>query len=141
MAKPDVSVKCKRCGATALSNTLVLDPDYKMVVCQQCVKEKQLKEKVHKELDAEKKKKLEAQNGIEVEDKQPAGWDKEDEYLERAYKQKQKQQPQVSVQKIDDDKVKYKCPKCSYTFIYSIEKNHPHACPYCGSDIVRTFFP
>ncbi len=39
----DIKVKCRRCSKIARPNELVLDPDYKMMVCPLCVKEKKNK--------------------------------------------------------------------------------------------------
>ncbi len=59
----------------------------------------------------------------------------EDEYLDRAYKRNM--QETVIVEKIDDYKVKYTCPKCNYKFQYDITKKYPARCPYCDAQIAR----
>jgi DNA-directed RNA polymerase subunit RPC12/RpoP len=103
----------------------VLDPFYRMMVCPACVKDRRMRENVHKEVDSLKKEK-------------PAGFDKEDEYLERTYKEKMKQT--VVVEKFSENKVKYKCPKCSYEFLYDTIRKTPGRCPYCATDILRMRF-
>lgn len=115
--------KCRRCGGESSGDQMVLDPVYKMVVCPLCVKERKLKEQQKKNPELE----------IEEEKKKPAGWDKEDEYLERAYRSKVKSV--VKVQKIDEDTVKYPCSKCGYNFKYSLSRQKPSNCPYCGESV------
>lgn len=121
MDNKDIKVKCKRCGRSANADEFVLDPDFKMMVCPFCIKDKRMKHEVYVELEKEKEKK----NVV----------DKEDEHLERAYKAKLKQT--VKVERIDDEKVKYKCPKCGYSFIYNPARNIPARCSYCGSDVSK----
>ncbi|MFH1174879.1 MAG: hypothetical protein V1725_07115 [archaeon] len=67
----------------------------------------------------------------------PTGWDREDDFIDRAYSAKQKQKAAVegTVVPIDDDHVKYTCKKCKYAFKYNLEKKQPAHCPYCGADI------
>jgi len=128
----DIKVKCKRCGRSSKAEEFVLDSDFRMMVCQNCIKEKKMKNEVYDELS--KKKELK-KGKIEEVEKKPAGWDKEDEYLERTQKMRMKEMAQV--ERVDDEKVKYKCPKCSYKFLYNSIKKIPGRCPYCNSDIAR----
>src|SRR3989338_8062351 len=135
MDSEEIKVKCKKCGRQAKTGDFVLDPDFKMMVCPLCIKEKRMREEVYSEL-AKKR----GNEGVEEEEleKKPAGWDKEDEYLQRAYKRVIKDT--VKVEKVDEEKVKYKCPKCDYQFIYDIARKTPAVCPYCGSDIFKFRF-
>ena len=119
MNNKEIKVKCKRCGKLTNSKDFVLDPDYKMMVCPQCIKEKQMK----------KEGKVEAK---------PAGWDKEDEYLEKSQRARMKET--VIVRKVGDSRVKYKCPKCNYQFLYDMDKKTPTVCPYCSSNIYKIRF-
>jgi rubrerythrin len=119
-----IKVKCKACGKMADSDEFVLDPGFRMMVCRNCVKERQSREEVHKKVKEQK----------EDQKKKPAGWDAEDEQLERAHRAKAENT--VDVQRIDEQKVKYKCPKCSYEFVVNIVKNSPANCPYCGTGIL-----
>lgn len=122
-----IKVKCKRCGRAADSNEFVLDPIYRMLVCPNCVKERRSKEaavKKQEEKPPEKPK--------------PAGWDIEDEYLEKAHRAKIRNT--AAAEKIDDTYVNYKCPHCGYQFKYNTVKRSPGRCPYCSSDIFRLRF-
>ena len=115
--------KCRKCGKDASTDDMVLDPVFKMVVCKLCVKERKLQEM----------QKNKPQIEIEAEKKKPAGWDKEDEYLERASRSKQKQV--VQVRRIDADTVMYPCVQCKYEFKYSLGRQKPSQCPFCGTGI------
>jgi DNA-directed RNA polymerase subunit RPC12/RpoP len=118
-----IEAVCKRCGKKAPVEQFVLDKDYKMVVCPICVKEKKLKEeaKINEEAKI-----------VEVTDK-PAGWDKDDEYLEKAHNLREKMRPQF--EKMDSERIRYICQKCRYKFVYNILKESPHMCPYCGTAV------
>ena len=123
----EIKVTCKKCGKQVRSEDFVLDHFYKMVVCKNCVKDRQARESVHRELAKQKEEK---KNQEKTEDPKPAGWDKEDEYLNRAYKMKLQSMPEV--EKVDDKRVKYTCQKCKYKFTYDRERMVPPNCPYCG---------
>ncbi len=125
-----VRVKCKKCSRDAKSDEFVLDPVYKMMVCQQCVKDRRMNEM------AQKKAASQEANRAKVEEQKkqmPAGWDSEDNEIERAYNNKLSQKSVI--ERIDDDKVKYTCKKCKYTFTYSTVQNKPGRCPYCGTPV------
>jgi DNA-directed RNA polymerase subunit RPC12/RpoP len=124
-----LKVKCKRCGNMARPAEFVLDPYYRLMVCPFCVKERKNRKSVQDEMQAMKAKKEEP-----VEEKKP-GYDKEDTYLDRAYESKIKNT--VAVEKVNDDNVKYACPKCKYKFVYNVVKKTPGRCPYCSSDISK----
>ncbi|MEM4271901.1 MAG: hypothetical protein QXD13_02350 [Candidatus Pacearchaeota archaeon] len=121
-----IKVKCKNCGRMANAEEFVLDNSFKMMVCPACIKDKN-KISVQKE---EPKPEISVQK--------PAGWDKEDEYLERAFKAKVKQA--AVVEKIDSEYVKYTCPHCKYSFKYSVIRKKPGVCPYCSEGIVKINF-
>ena len=97
MEDKEIKVKCKRCGRQAKTEDFILDPDFKMMVCPLCIKEKRMREEVYSELAKKRGK-----GGVEEEEleKKPAGWDKEDEYLQRAYKRVIKDT--VKVEKVDE---------------------------------------
>lgn len=127
MMNSSVKALCKHCGKLADANSFILDLEYKMMVCPQCVKER-------KNPKAEKKEEA----GKESRKVKAPGWDAEDEYLEKMHFVKAKQK--VAVEKIDDEYVKYQCPHCKYTFKYSVIRQKPGNCPYCSSSIERMQF-
>ena len=131
----DIKAKCRNCGRQAKPEEFVLDPYYKMMVCPLCVKERKTKTKIQKELE---EKKTQEKEQHKEEKKLPPGYDKDDTYLEKAYAAKMKDT--VKVDKIGQDKVRYTCPKCNYTFEYDILRKIPGRCPYCSSDIRRMRF-
>jgi len=49
-----IMVKCKNCGASVGSNELVLDLDYEMMVCPECVKQKKQSKDIHEEINKER---------------------------------------------------------------------------------------
>jgi hypothetical protein len=121
----EVKAKCKKCGRQEDSNTLVLDPVYKMMVCRDCVKERKEKEQMEKNKG----------KAVEVQEKKPAGWDSDDERLQRAYSRKAENAAPVQV--LGSGRVKYKCQKCKYPFVYDRERQNPKVCPYCGTSIPK----
>ena len=121
MFTKEIQATCKRCGKKAPADSFVVDKDYKMAVCPECVKEKTKKPQPTEEAT------------IEEVEKKPAGWDKEDDYLERASVLRAKERPKV--QKIGSDTVKYSCLKCKYSFVYNFIKESPLYCPYCGTRV------
>ncbi|MFH1399042.1 MAG: hypothetical protein ABIG95_02940 [Candidatus Woesearchaeota archaeon] len=119
-----IKVKCTVCGQDWDANDFVLDPIYRKVVCSACAKKRRQRVANAK---AEK---------IEVVPKKPAGWDAEDEYLDRVARVKQ-QEPVIDVEKVDSNKVRYTCPKCRYSFNYNIETHAPSKCPFCSREISK----
>ncbi|PIN86039.1 hypothetical protein COV19_06825 [Candidatus Woesearchaeota archaeon CG10_big_fil_rev_8_21_14_0_10_44_13] len=132
----EMRVKCRQCGRYAKTNEFVLDHGYKMMVCPACVKDRKLREDVHREVDAQRQAKK--KEGMEEVAEKSAGWDKEDEYLNKLHAAKMKNT--VKVEYVTDDKVKYTCAKCSYKFIYDMTRKMPPGCPYCGTGIMKMTF-
>ncbi|MFA5141576.1 MAG: hypothetical protein WC471_01235 [Candidatus Woesearchaeota archaeon] len=133
----DVKVKCKNCGRDALASDFVLDPYFRMMVCSKCFKERRGKSIVDSMKAKSPSQLVVTPVQKEVKPK-PAGWDEEDEYLEKMAKFKQ--QTTTQVKKIDDERVSYKCKKCSYEFAYNTIKRTPGRCPYCCAEIDKMRF-
>jgi len=116
----DVKAVCKKCGKMAPASSFVLSSTLRMMVCPNCAKigKESIEKQQQKEMEASKK---------------PAGWDSEDDYLERAFKEKSKDA--AYVEKIDDTKVRYTCPKCRYKFVYDTIRKYPASCGYCGTKV------
>ena len=126
---------CKRCGKSVQADKFVLDSVYRMMVCPFCVKERKDKinaERFSQERDKEEKERLEELKT------RPAGWDAEDEYLERL--SRKKEQVKVDFERIDKERIKCSCPKCRYRFVYNTISRSPAACPYCGAKITASGF-
>lgn len=126
-----VKVKCKRCGREFKSDEFTLDPVYKMMVCKECVRERKNEEFRTKKTQQKEAAKVVQETQIKKE--KPAGWDAEDAEIERAYKAKQTALPDV--ERIDNQRVKYKCKKCKYEFVFNVLTRVPGRCPYCGAGI------
>jgi len=120
-----IKVKCRNCGKEYPADTFVLDYVYKMMVCPQCVKDRQRKEIVHKEAQ---------QQVLQETAKKPAGWDHEDEMIEKAYAAKLARTGSAPGHLVPtpDGKYKYRCPRCKYEFAYNKATNTPSRCPYCN---------
>lgn len=111
-----LKVRCKACGRMDSPDNFKLDYRFNTVVCSSCIKDK----------DREKEKK---EQPMRVEPVKPAGWDNEDLYLEKAYKEKKDTFSGLSGITL------VKCRKCSFKFNYNIDTNSPKACPYCDSKV------
>lgn len=87
-----IEIKCRRCGKAAKAEDFTVDYVYKMAVCPSCVKErkaKEVKSPVAEKNDAFGKQIDAATPKKEVVQK-PAGWDEDDEKLEKMARQKEK---------------------------------------------------
>ena len=126
---------CKRCGKSVQADKFVLDSVYKMMVCPFCVKER--KDKINAERFSQERRK-EEQEMMEEMKTRPAGWDAEDEYLERL--SRKKEQERVDFETIDKERVKCACPKCRYRFVYNTISRSPATCPYCGTKLPASGF-
>lgn len=130
MMSDDIKVICKKCGRPSKASEFVLDPDYKMMVCLQCSKERK----------SSFGKKPSSLNPNQREDsainntKRPAGWDEDDEMLEKAARRMatKTEPPKTQYELIDDENIKLTCPKCEYRFTYNTIRMTPNSCPYCG---------
>ncbi len=141
-----VKAKCKNCGNEALADQFKLHNGFRMMVCPNCYTGK-TKTVVGTGKGTETERMREAgwaggagrtgNQPVEASTPKPAGWDKEDEYLERASRLR-KQETQATFSKIEGTEfVKYVCQHCKYNFRYSPSKRIPATCPYCDFDIPR----
>lgn len=118
-----IMVKCKKCGRKSDAESFVLDNVEKMMLCPLCIKERKTKKstpqiKVIK--DAEGKILKEKNINVKEEIK------KQIIPVENNF---------VSVIKLDSERVKYKCPKCGFGFIYNIVTGRPKICGYCAEQV------
>lgn len=67
----------------------------------------------------------------------PAGWDKEDEYLEKVSKQRRAETQSLFTPVAGTSHVRYTCVGCKYNFKYDPVKRMPLACPYCNGEIPK----
>jgi DNA-directed RNA polymerase subunit RPC12/RpoP len=119
MMQRGVEVNCKRCGKPALATEMVLDPVYRMMVCKRCVAERQLKDNPINTMKT-------AASFAKPQPKpvsQPAQPARKTETAAKT----------VTIQKTD--KMKKKCSKCGFPFVYDIQKQYPQNCPNCGQSI------
>jgi DNA-directed RNA polymerase subunit RPC12/RpoP len=125
-----IKAKCRNCGCEAPADQFKLHYELRTMVCPNCFSgrgKKELKKDGSKEKVADPSR--------------PAGWDAEDDYLEKMARIK-RQQTQASFSKIpNSDHVKYICVNCKYSFRYDPLKKLPYTCPYCNAEIprLRTF--
>ena len=76
----------------------------------------------------------------ELQPHKAVGQDVEDKELEILHKRKmeklrKEKENMVKAEKLDDERARYKCPKCSYEFVYNLVKQAPGKCPYCGDGV------
>lgn len=124
-----VEVVCKQCGKNAKADEFVLDPYFKKMVCPSCVKDRMSKSRM---LAKGKEQALEQETKTA---NRPAGWDEDDELLERAHKQSKP--ASVQVERVGADKVKLRCQKCNYAFVYNTALRTPKSCPYCNAALPK----
>ncbi|MDP3733702.1 MAG: hypothetical protein Q8R37_00585 [Nanoarchaeota archaeon] len=120
----EVTILCKVCNRSAPADQFKLHYKWRQVVCPRC---QSGKEPVKQE--------------VKVEPPKPAGWDQDDEYLEKASRQR-KVETQAQFSKIaGSNLVKCKCFSCKYDFKYDPVRKTPYSCPYCNADIpkLKTF--
>jgi DNA-directed RNA polymerase subunit RPC12/RpoP len=122
----EITAICKKCGRASAASDFILDTYAGIMVCSNCFKKrKDISNKTKVEIEDEKRREEEKRS-------RPAGWDKEDEYLERVAKTKK----ELNIaKKIDDINVKYLCPGCKYSFKYNTKTKLPNSCPYCGLNV------
>ena len=120
---PGIKAKCRQCGKEAAADSFKLHYKYRMMVCPDCFSGK---------TEKQREEKLKA----EVQPVHPAGWDKEDEYLEKASRMKVKEVPQYK-RIPGSDLVQMSCKNCNYTFKYDSSKQSPRTCPYCDCEVPK----
>jgi len=118
-------IQCGACKGFAPANQFKLHYKFKKVVCPNCASGR---------TEQEERKKAAVAN-VEQAKPKPAGWDKEDEYLERMARMRQNDL-KLKVEKVPGTTVvKLTCQKCSYPFKYDLYRKMPRACPYCNGEI------
>jgi Zn finger protein HypA/HybF involved in hydrogenase expression len=125
-----VKARCKRCGNEAPATDFRMHYDYKMMVCPTCFKGGA---KVIPKVENKVLPKKEEEPQIP---KAP-GWDKDDEYLERAVKFKKEKEGGIFKQIPGTSQLMCTCPACKYSFRYDPVRKIPHGCPYCNGPIPR----
>lgn len=124
-----VKIQCKICNGFADSDQFKLHHEFKKMVCPTCYSGKNKKE-------AEKKPEAVLTPLVPP---KPAGWDHEDEYLEKMIRYKKQETPPVQFQKIEgSEHIKCKCMKCKFSFKYDPIRKVPRTCPYCNMNIPQT---
>ncbi len=135
-----VKARCKNCNGEAPADQFKLHHGFKMMVCPACYtgKNKTVKDAVgQREAGPAGLAEARESKPRPSEPLKPAGWDKEDEYLERAARMR-KQQTQAQFAPVEGTEfVKYACQHCKYNFRYNPVKKIPATCPYCDFDIPR----
>ena len=169
LPQTDVKVKCKLCNNQVVASDFKLDPYVKFMVCNTCFR-KQSNEKIamlnkpkqdlpkqdntcmHQNKPVFDLDKMDASSNIKVNHidpnmkasdaaGKPAGWDKDDEILNRLYKSKQNEQGKEKAKftPIDGNRLKYVCQNCSYKFTYDKMLKKPKVCPYCDRKVPDYF--
>lgn len=133
-----VQVKCKNCGNMAPANLFKLDYRYGIVVCPLCQKGKVFKrgEKITP-LNAPAEPQVKSPIVVKRElpatgprKAKPAGWDHEDELLEKMWTERQQQKGRLV--RVGKNRMRFTCAKCGYAFTFE-EDRKPRGCPYCDT--------
>ena len=127
----DVKSLCRVCNNFVSASQFRLHHDYKQMVCPTCFTGKT---KQQEEQKLEMLKKQEA-------NPKPAGWDNEDDYLEKRARIKREENQAQFTKILGTSQVKAQCSACKYTFRYDPVNKKPFTCPYCNADIpkLKTF--
>ena len=122
-----IKAKCRNCGKESDSEDFRLHYKYRMMVCPNCFSGRtEQQQKIIQKKEAPPK---------------PAGWDAEDDYLEKISKLKKEEQKSMFKKIPGTDHVMCKCNMCKFSFRYNPFKKLPRTCPYCNANIpkLRTF--
>jgi len=120
-----IKANCRICNNSAPVDEFKLHHEYRQMVCKNCFKK------------GPEEKKKEEQVIKQQESAKPAGWDKEDEYLEKISKMRDKEQKAQFKRIPGTDQINYTCAKCTFSFKYDPFKKKPSYCPYCDEDVPR----
>ena len=125
----NITAICRVCNKSAPADQFKLHYKLKQMVCPNC-----FSGKTEKAAENAEQKKVE-------EPPRPAGWDKEDEYLEKMARLRPKEQNPQFTKIPGSTLVKCTCSICEYTFKYDPLRKIPYTCPYCNGDIpkLKTF--
>ena len=115
-----VKAKCKNCGKEAPAEQFKLHYQIKMMVCPDCFSGKTQKQQEMKK----------------AEPVRPAGWDLEDDYLQKHQRMKEKEKPQFK-RIPGTDQVECTCRGCKFAFKYDPFRKKPRTCPFCNENIPR----
>ena len=126
-----VQVKCKNCGNLASSDLFKIDYRYGFVVCPVCQKGKVHRKETQESLIGVKKNELPTTGPRKA---KPAGWDFEDDLLEKMWAEKQKLKGKFV--RLNKDRMRFTCGKCGYAFTF-VEDRKPRSCPYCDTELPR----
>ncbi|MBT4824142.1 hypothetical protein HN695_04840 [Candidatus Woesearchaeota archaeon] len=149
----EVKVTCKICGSSVEASQFVLDHHYKMMACPMCIRDRKSKQKKNVEKQTEEQLVVaDANNEENIEvlrsdaslgeigvtnspTTNEEDVDIEKEYRKKLIEREKEKEKAVRAVRLDDEKVKYKCPKCKYEFVYNTVKQAPARCPYCSDDV------
>jgi protein-arginine kinase activator protein McsA len=118
-----VLTRCKRCGKSSMSTEFVLDPVYKIMVCRNCVKERQAGEAPPV-----------TKSAVPLKASQPVEKSRVTNRITNTPEPAKEQTAAGS-----SVKRKRRCSKCGYEYPYNAEKNYPLNCPNCGASSSTQF--
>ncbi len=122
-----VKAQCKVCNGYAPADQFKLHFQLKQMVCPGCYTGKTVFKGMKNEVATEEK----------VEPPKPAGWDKDDDYLDKVSRMRKEQSQSYFTRISGSDMVKCNCPSCKYVYKYDPFKRMPQACPYCNGPVPR----
>lgn len=116
-----VKAQCRVCNNFAQADQFRLHHDYRQMVCPNC-----FSGKTAKQAEAKKEEPL-----------KPAGWDAEDDYLEKTQRQRKESSFSPFTKIPGSDLLKCACQSCKYVFKYDPSRHQPSSCPYCNGMIPK----
>jgi DNA-directed RNA polymerase subunit M/transcription elongation factor TFIIS len=128
--KENILARCKRCGNMAPSKDFKIDDELGVMVCNNCFSSSSFKRlnisRKIVEKNEEKPKSIIIHNDKGLLKNLPSE-EKEEKIHEKE----------------GDEKIKYICDKCGFSFKYNLIKNWPRTCPSCDkpvSEIKKSLF-
>ncbi|MBI2662137.1 hypothetical protein HYX11_01620 [Candidatus Woesearchaeota archaeon] len=124
---PGVKAQCKTCGNYYPAEQFKLHYALKQMVCPACYTGKSQSKGLKNEVQKEE---------VQAPPK-PAGWDKDDEYLERITRMRKDSVKGIFVRIPGSDLLKCSCPRCAYSYKYDHYRHTPTTCPYCNAPVPK----
>lgn len=130
-----VEVKCKNCGKSYPSTEFTLDPVFRMMVCRKCVSDRRMKENPIKAGSAPMQKtSTTPMRSAPLPVQKPAA-------PSMTRSRNTPLDPGSEPRQVEPrgDKIKQRCRKCGFSYLFDAAKGYPLNCPNCGSHQSQAF--
>ncbi|MBW2964783.1 hypothetical protein KY363_04955 [Candidatus Woesearchaeota archaeon] len=124
-----VEVKCKNCGKAYPSTEFTLDPVYRMMVCRKCVSERRMKENPIKAGPASLPRPVNSPVKSA-----PAPRPEVRTMPSMTRSRNTPLDPGAEPRQVEakGDKMRQRCRKCGFNYLFDAAKGYPLNCPNCG---------